>query len=89
MARGLGSRLRRLGVGWLEAGRRRTRARDASIAYSARISARSLRALGGGYGGDSLALGVSVVASTYLSGGYGGDDSLALGVSAVASAYLR
>ena len=64
VARGLGSRRRLLGVGRLEAGRRRTRARGAIIARSARFSARSLRALGGGYGGDdSLALGVGAVAS--------------------------
>ena len=66
VARGLGSRRRLLGVGWLEAGRRRTRARDAIIAYSARISERSLHALGGYGGDDSLALGVSAVASAYL-----------------------
>ena len=46
VARGLGSRRRLLGVGWLEAGRRRTRARDAIVARSARFSARLLRALG-------------------------------------------
>jgi len=64
VARGLNSRRRLLGVGWLEAGRCRTRARDAIIARSARFSTHSLRALGGGYSGDdSLALGVSAVAS--------------------------
>ena len=41
VARGLGSRRRRLGVGWLEAGRGRTRARGAIIARSARFLARS------------------------------------------------
>jgi hypothetical protein len=62
VARGLGSRRRLLGVGWLEAGRRRTRARGAIIARLSRFSARSLRALGGGYGSDdSLALGVGAV----------------------------
>ena len=62
VARGLGSRRRRLGVGWLEAGRGRTRARGAIIARPARLSARFLCALDGGYGGDdSLALGVSAV----------------------------
>ena len=67
VARELGSRRQLLGVGWLEAGRRRTRARDAIISRSARFSTRLLRALGGGYGGDeSLALGVSAVASTCL-----------------------
>ena len=66
-ARGLKSRRRLLGVGWLEAGRRRTRARGAFIARSTRFSARSLRALGGGYDGDgSLALGVSAVGSMCL-----------------------
>ena len=38
VARGLGSRRRLHGVGWLEAGRRRTRARGAIIARSARFS---------------------------------------------------
>ena len=66
MARGLGSRRRLRGVGWLEAGRRRTRARGAIIARSARLAARSLRALGGGHcGDDSLALGVGAVASVF------------------------
>ena len=66
VARALGSRRRLLGVGWLETGRRRTRARDAIIARSARLSARLLRALGGGYGGDgSLALSVSAVVSAF------------------------
>ena len=42
------------------------RARGAIIARSARFSARSLHALGGGYGSDdSLALGVGAVASTF------------------------
>ena len=51
-------------VGRLDDGRRRTRARGAIIAHSARFSARFLCALCGGYGGaDSLALGVSAVAS--------------------------
>ena len=64
VARVLGSQRRLLGVGWLDAGRRRTRARGAIIAYSARFSARFLCALCGGYGGDDpLALGVSAVAS--------------------------
>jgi len=64
VARGLWSRRRRLGVGWLEAGRGRTRARGAIIARPARLSARFLCTLDGGYGGvDSLALGVSAVAS--------------------------
>ena len=66
MARGLGSRRRLLGVGWLEAGRRRTRVRGAIIARSARFLARLLRAFGGGDGGDdSPALGVSAVASVF------------------------
>ena len=61
---GLGSLRRLLGVGWLNAGRRRTRARDAIIAHSARFSAHLLHELGGGYGGDdSRSLGVSAVAS--------------------------
>jgi len=69
LARGLESRSRRrlLGVGWLQADRRRTRARGAIIARSARFSACSLSALCGGYGGDdSLALGVGAVASVLL-----------------------
>ena len=53
-----------LGIGWLDAGRRRTRARGANIAHSARFTAHSLRAIGIGYGGDdSRSLGVSAVAS--------------------------
>jgi len=64
LARGLGSQRRRLGVGWLEAGQGRTRARGAIIARSARRSARFLYTRGGGYGGDdTLALGVSADAS--------------------------
>ena len=67
VARGLGSRRWLLGVGWLEAGRRHTRARGAVIARSARFATRLLRALGGSYAGnDSLALGVSAVASVCL-----------------------
>ena len=67
VARELGSRRRLLGVGWLDAGRRRTRARGAIIARSARVSARFLCALCGGYGGDdSLALDASAVASVCL-----------------------
>ena len=42
VARGLGSRRRLLGVGWLEAGRRRTRGRCAIVARSARLSVRLL-----------------------------------------------
>ena len=67
MARRLGSRRRLLGVGGPEAGRRRTRARDATITHSGHFSARASRAFDGGYGGDdSLALGVSAVASAFF-----------------------
>ena len=58
------SRWRLLGVGGLEAGHRRTRARSTIIARSARFLTRLLRASGGGYGGgDSLALGVGAIAT--------------------------
>ena len=61
---GLGSRRRLLGVGWLDAGRRRSQIRDAIIALSDRFSAPFECALVGGYGGDdSRSLGVSAVAS--------------------------
>jgi hypothetical protein len=68
VARGLGSQSRRglLGVGWLEADAAACELKTHT--HSARLSARScLCALGGGYGGDdSLALGVSAVASVRL-----------------------
>ena len=53
-----------LGDGWLEAGRRRTRARVQLFVRSARLTVRMVGALGGGGGcGDSLALCVGAVGS--------------------------
>jgi hypothetical protein len=54
-----------LGVDGLEAGRRLKRARGESSARSALLSAHSMCALGGGYGGDdSFVLGVGAVDSS-------------------------